>query len=94
MAQAWILQIILSELMGVPSTIETGEKDQSLEFYNIDSAMGDGGAFHYHALRMGNEVVDCTLVKDNSEYTACAHIMSEIWDDRIAQATPLELDKS
>ena len=33
---AWILQILLSEFMGVPATIESGSPDVQLDFYRLD----------------------------------------------------------
>ena len=33
---SWLLQILLSEILGVPSTLETGTKDAKLNFYDSD----------------------------------------------------------
>ena len=34
--QAWIFQILLSEVLQVPSSIETGYVDKSVDFYGIN----------------------------------------------------------
>ena len=34
----WIMQVLLSELLNVPVSIETGERDKNVNFYHIHSA--------------------------------------------------------
>jgi len=41
-ATSWMLQIILSEILNVPATIETGVADQNANFYNRENRMDYG----------------------------------------------------
>jgi hypothetical protein len=85
----WILQILLSELLGVPTSIETGVPGLNTDFYSISSALDYGTSNDYEALRLAGEVGDCRKLKEESddtgdeEYQACAHVIPECWDDRI-----------
>lgn len=80
--QAWVIQIVLSEILGIPVTLETGNKEDEVEFYNAGSHLDYGVSYDYDALRRGNDVGDCRLIDNNTpdeEYQSCAHVLPEIW---------------
>ena len=80
--EAWILQIILSELLDVPTTIEAGSYEGSLNFYHPDAPMEYGIPLSDNeALKFAHGVGDCRLAnKDSADsYEACAHFDPERW---------------
>lgn len=79
--EAWILQVILSEMLDVPSTIETGSYDAQLNLYHPDSPFDYGPSNTYEVLRNGNRIGDCRLARKGAEdYQPCAHFVPESWD--------------
>ena len=76
----WINQILLSEVLGVPSTIEggEGELDLSYSFYDSESR------FKYPPLAY-SEALETLVEADNVDGDCsktekpCAHIMPSIW---------------
>ncbi|KAL3917281.1 MAG: hypothetical protein SGILL_004790, partial [Bacillariaceae sp.] len=78
---AWILQIVLSEFLGVPTTIETGVEDAKLNFYDLQMPMSyNGVGYPWHALETSkNNSGDCTNTIQQSPYVPCAHAILEIW---------------
>lgn len=91
---AWVLQIILSELLGVPTTLETGSSEGRVTLYQADTSLQFGNANDIEALTVAaeNGNGDCTIWSgataadggdddDNEqEYTGCAHLIPEHWD--------------
>jgi hypothetical protein len=82
--ESWILQILLSELLGVPTSLETGKPDAKLQFYDNDNSI-------QYAYGVNNEADalqkafslngDCTLAnRATSDYQPCAHIVPEVWE--------------
>jgi hypothetical protein len=82
--ETWILQIILSELLDVPTSTETGLHDAQVNFYN-----------HWEALDLGAQMIatsletaallggDCELANSGeTNYQPCAHVVTEIWESR------------
>jgi hypothetical protein len=82
---AWIYQILLSELMNVPVTIERGngknnnDKDETLDFYRLDNAYAE----HYPVTSYTVDGIaksttlpdgDCRLTDE-----PCAHVLPEVW---------------
>jgi len=83
--EAWLLQIILSELLDVPVTIESGNHDVLVSLYDPEAAFKFGdtsdsittSAFQ-NAAKYGQ---DCTLAsRDSVTYEPCAHHFPEIWN--------------
>ena len=84
-ALGWLTQIILSEILGVPSSMESGMFGSSRDFYDpqgrvdFDTSMGPA------PLVKASEIPgsDCrSLVKANTDeenYVPCAHFMPEFW---------------
>jgi hypothetical protein len=78
--EAWILQIILSELLDVPTTIEAGSYEGSLNFYHPDAPMEYGTPGSNDALQLAYEIGDCrNAEKDIDNYQPCTHIDPERW---------------
>jgi len=92
---AWLLQIILSELLGVPSTVESGTADAKLNLYDpFNSLLGGYGTGEtIDALQTAFQLGDCRLANTNQErrnnnggeeeeedsYVKCAHFVPEAW---------------
>lgn len=57
--QAWILQIILSEVLHVPVSIETGMPDLGMDFYDHKMPFDYGVGYDLDALRTAQQVGDC-----------------------------------
>ena len=85
---AWILTIVLSEMLDVPVSIETGYADLKVDFYDINSSFDYGVSYDWDALRNGARVGDCRLVKneDPSKYVSCSHFMPELWASNLPDA--------
>ena len=81
--QAWILQIILSEVLGVPSTMETGVRNKTINFYDPEGRFDYGVAYDYNGLSKATEIKDCRTLgqptSDKDAYQSCGHILLEIW---------------
>ena len=81
---AWILQIILSEILHVPATIGYS-KDHTYDasFYNLNSNVAySASAYPWEAIKNANEIIDCRKfeVEDGSGEEFCAHVMPEVWN--------------
>jgi len=96
--QVWILQIVLSEMMGVPTSVELGSADMRLDFYAPDMPMDYGVAYDWEGHKRANDIGDCLLLKANDgnlrgpkdEYQSCAHVVPEIWSGSIKTVQELE----
>ena len=84
--QAWIFQILLSEVLQVPSSIETGYVDKSVDFYGINYPL-DYPTYDatYAELNVSSNILDCRLLDndpnpENNDYEACAHVVPEVWE--------------
>lgn len=81
--EAWILQIVLSEMLSVPTTIETGTPLAKANFYDPHNSFQMGVAYDWDSLIRANTLEDCTLAHRNTtdpaQYESCAHVMPEMW---------------
>jgi hypothetical protein len=87
--ESWILQVLLSELLNVPTTIESGTADGLLNLYHPDAPIIYGGALKDEpdlALLNAFEVKDCrdlaaqrNATGVTEQYRPCAHIIPERW---------------
>ena len=83
---AWILQIILSELLNVPSTIETDlpvRKGGSSSFYDIENNFTfSSSVYNWEGLETALEIPsgDCRTVPGSN----CHHIIPEVWPGQTA----------
>lgn len=81
--EAWILQIVLSEMLDVPTSIETGIPTAKINFYNASSPFQYGISDDWGALARADQLLDCRLAsRDPNNYQSCAHVISEVWDAR------------
>jgi len=88
MITAWIMQIILSEVLGVPTTLETSMPDSeaSMNFYDGDMRFSySNDTYDYDSIRTAKEHGGChAFTKDRQEkegwYRSCADIMPEAWN--------------
>lgn len=82
---SWVMQIVYSEVLGVPSTIETGMADKNLNFYDAVNRLEYGAAIRKYAMYQNAYDVeggDCTKYKSYNEtgdYMPCAHATMEVW---------------
>lgn len=102
--QAWILQIILSEILHVPVSIETGKPDKRLDFYDHGMPFDYGAGYDLDALRSAQVLGDCRLRKltniadmgtpveaiDDNSYISCCHVIPEVWDGPMLSVMQLE----
>jgi len=86
--QAWILQILLTELLGVPSSIETGDPNLVNDFYDPDLRLSYGPSYDFEAMKRANEAIDC--VDMTKEAITCAHVSSETWASKLPIIRDLE----
>ena len=80
--QAYITQIVLSEILGVPSTLESGSRDVLLSFYDeTNSFPYPNRAYGYDDLKIANEAPggDCAYVLKQDAEATCAHVLPEVW---------------
>ncbi|CAB9498898.1 expressed unknown protein [Seminavis robusta] len=87
--QAWLLQIILSELVGVPTSIETGSQDRNFNFYSSTNRFEYGDDTQViPSVQVAYKLEgDCSRANDNATseaYQACAHVVPEIWNDLVS----------
>ena len=78
MFYAWVIQILLSEVLDVPSSIETHVGGGALNFYDEQNGFAyPKKANAFDTLYKANEVGDC---RDTDE--PCAHFISEVWQGK------------
>lgn len=86
-ALAWLAQIVLSELLGVPSTEEPGDFGAGRNFYDLNAALNNGPSVPGSAVSVpSNGTIfsehggDCAALKNTkADYTPCAHAHMELW---------------
>lgn len=81
-SQAWILQILLSEIFDVPASIEIGRNTESNEFYDRTSPFVYGTAYDYKAIEnCATYEGNCSSIDRTKEpYESCGHVMLELWN--------------
>ena len=65
--ESWILQILLSEILDVPTTIETGLEDKNVNLYDISSRFDYGKSNLWDGLKNAYEYGDCRLVNNKEK---------------------------
>lgn len=79
--ESWILQIILSELLEVPTTTETSDADAKINFYDPSARYEFGGPTNLDAVRRAKQLGDCQLAdRGEMNYEPCAHVITELWE--------------
>lgn len=79
----WMMQILLSELLDVPVSIETSDFSGSTltNLYGQNARLDlMGWANNLDAMRLGQAHKDCVPLTTNPDkYQPCAHVISEAW---------------
>jgi hypothetical protein len=90
-----LLQIVLSELVGVPTSVETGTAAGRINLYDPFNSYQYGNVDDLASLTRANAVGDCRMLRTATaaaagdrisaaatcgQYEACAHVATEIWD--------------
>ena len=94
---AWLMQILLSEILQVPTSIESGKADVKLNFYSATNEFGYGRSSVFEALEAATAAPngDCTRIGETTDtpttaaptaegddgYQACGHVLLETWGD-------------
>jgi len=79
----WIMQVILSELLDVPTSIEPGVPGARINLYDSQRSMEYGGNADWGAVARGADYGDCRLAS-KEPYESCAHVLTEVWDSHNA----------
>jgi len=77
---AWVVQIVLSELLDVPTTTETSFPDKKCDFYDPDGRYDYGSVHDWDALELAKNLGDCRLANrspDEENYQPCADFLAE-----------------
>ena len=80
--ETWILQILLSEILDVPVTVETSLPDMNSNFYDLTSRLQFGMNNDYKAMETAKLLDgDCTQanIDPGQEYQPCSHFIPENW---------------
>ena len=78
--ESWILQIILSEILEVPATIEAGNPAQ-LSLYHPYNGLEVGSNQDPATVESAYHWIDCQYAsRDPEQYEPCAHFTPELWD--------------
>ena len=91
--ESWLLQIVLSELLHVPTSIETGLSSVNVDFYNKDNRFEYGLGDDWSCLITGSQVGDCRNLSTNvtnsnktnnitadDSHQSCCHFVPENWN--------------
>jgi len=97
--EAWMLQILLTEVLGVPVTLETGVPDVQMDFYDPEFKFGYGSGNDYTGLETSVNLVDngdCTQANginvNTTTYTPCFHFAPEVWTTQMNRLQKLKND--
>jgi hypothetical protein len=87
---AWALQVLLSEILDIPTTIESGTPDAYVNLYDPQFRMDYGTSNEWEQLKLASRIGDCRLA-DRSEdsYEPCAHVIPEVWNPRLREIAEL-----
>ena len=84
MFNGWLMQILMSELLDVPVTIELSKSGGSVDFYDPELRFDYGAiGYDFDALENAHKYGDCRDVNNSNpeeEYTSCAHVFTEVWN--------------
>ena len=79
-AVGWVTQIILSEILGVPTTVEAGGWKYSRDFYDPTSRLDNEESVRPDDVARAARVPDCRALVDSERgYQPCAHFLPETW---------------
>ena len=84
---AWLLQILLSEMLGVPTTLEPGTYPTRINFYDTDGAVEYGRNKNIDSFANAFKYTDCRLrtydgnddTTNEDNYEPCSNLVPEFW---------------
>lgn len=86
MFSTWIIQVLLSEVLDVPTTIETGDSKSQLNFYHPNSPWDYPSLASFMDALENTAAVDgdCSKAGENHPdgYLSCGHFVAEVWGGR------------
>ena len=78
---SWLLQIMLSEVLGVPTTVDSGVPGNKLSFYDPSNGEDFGINGQYRAMERASAITDCRFASRSADdYEVCSHFAPEVWD--------------
>lgn len=94
MFTAWILQIVLSEFVQVPATIESSGPGRQLNFYDPAMSFSYGAmGYDFDALKRANDrgggSCPPTWRQSEDDYQSCAHVIPEVWSGHASTVAEL-----
>lgn len=82
--ETWLVQIVLAEILRVPTTVETGLPGLRLDFYDDQARFEFGSSVDEPALVKSFELGDCTRADKSADaYEPCAHVTLENWETKL-----------
>lgn len=94
--EVWLLQVILSEFLNVPTSVETGIPGNKMNLYDSLRHFDGGSQLDRISLETAAQIGDCALLPyenrapdsliytpediKDNTYIPCAHIATEMWD--------------
>jgi hypothetical protein len=85
---AWLLQILLSEVLGVPTTLEPGLPNTRINYYDTTGAVDYGKIQNIQSFENAHEYKDCRLLREHNNnlvdgtdavYKPCLNFIPEFW---------------
>jgi hypothetical protein len=82
------LQILLSEILGVPTSLEPGLPNTRINYYDTTGAVDYGEIVTYEAFENAHKYTDCRLLKEHNDnlvdgtdavYQPCLNFIPEFW---------------
>ena len=81
--ETWLIQILLSEVLGVPTSVETGKEDTKVGFYDVENSIEHGISNDWAALEQSLSMDGgrCENVEQvpGEAYKSCSHFIPEVW---------------
>jgi hypothetical protein len=79
----WVLQVLLSELLDVPTSIEPGLPGARINLYDSQRNIVYGDSGDRSSIHFASVYGDCRLAS-KKPYESCAHVVTEVWDSKDA----------
>lgn len=78
-----MLQILLSEILEVPVSVEQNRRGLNLDFYNFENRLDFDPSLEYSNQIVQGSKGDCKLLKTkpSEPYISCGHVIPEIWGE-------------
>jgi hypothetical protein len=89
----WIMQIVLTEVLGVPTSVDTNDSVKVIDFYDKHDRFDFGDGYDWDAMRRASEYMDCRKIEqpeNKSDYSSCAHVSMEVWEGQFGNLRDLQ----